>query len=450
MPAVRSAIAAEKKHPPVRIDIAYALVSLGSTTLWSILGGWLLYFYLPPDNAGEARVPAALYGVVILSVRVINAVASPPIGYLSDRTRTPWGRRLPFMAASALPMLVFFALIWMPPARGLSAWNLVYLAGLLLLYNLAYAFNQIPYTALLPEIAVTEHHRVRISGWTAGAFLMGMILGGLAGPLIDRFGYATTAVAYAGFTLPLFYVPFLVLRESETRAKSTCAPLGFREGIQVMMRNRAFQIMTATGICYWGVTTMIQAIIPYLVTEICHLTTAETFDFYVPALVASLLCYPLITSLSHRVGKAKVFSASLLASALVLPGLTIIGNWLPLPLKAQGLIWVTLQAVAMSGITMLPPAFGAEITDFDERLTGQRREGTYYATWGFLDQVIQGVAAATLPLILLLGRSRSDPQGPLGVRAVGLLGGTLMLAGFLIFMKYPLRHQGAEGDIVEL
>jgi GPH family glycoside/pentoside/hexuronide:cation symporter len=119
----------------------------------------------------------------------------------------------------------------------------------------------------------------------------------------------------------------------------------------------------------------------------------------------------------------------------------LIGNWLPVPLLAQGIIWVTLEAVAISGFAVLQPAFVAEITDYDETLTGQRREGAYYATWGLFDQVVTGVASALLPLLLLLGRSRSDPHGPLGVRMVGIMGGALMFTAFLIFLRYPLRHR---------
>jgi GPH family glycoside/pentoside/hexuronide:cation symporter len=215
----------------------------------------------------------------------------------------------------------------------------------------------------------------------------------------------------------------------------------FKDALATMLGNRAFLIMTATGILYWSVTTFVQATVPFIVTEVCELAAGDTFYFYIAAILGSLLCYPLVTWLSDRLGKSTVFSGSLLASAMVLPGLMLIDDWLPLPLRAQGIIWITLQAVAMAGVTMLPPAFGAEITDHDEQLTGQRREGTYYATWGLLDQAINGGASAVLPLILLLGRSQSDPQGPLGVRLIGPLSGVMMFAAFLIFLKYPLRRE---------
>ncbi len=435
-------------HPPLRVDVSYALITLGSTTIWSVLSGWLLYFYLPPKGEGTVLIPAALYGAAMLVSRSVNALIAPPIGYLSDQTQSRWGRRIPFMFGSALPMLILFVLIWMPPVAGNSIWNLVYLTIVLTLYNVAYSFNQITHTALLPEIAITDSHRVRMSAWSASFFLIGMVLSGLAGPLIESTGYIVTALIYAAVTLPLFYLPFLVLRERPGRQIARSERMDWRQSLTAMVRNRAFLIMTATGVFYWGVTTMVQSTLPFIVTEICGLSKADTLYFYIPALAASLACYPLVTWLANRVGKWLVFSGSLLASAIVLPGLLLIGEWFPLSLEAQGLIWIALQAIAMSGVTMLPPAFGAEITDYDETLTGQRREGIYYATWGLLDQVINGVTAAMLPLLLLLGRSRSDPHGPLGVRMVGVVGGLSMLTAFFIFFKYPLRHNPPQaGDV---
>ena len=153
-----------------------------------------------------------------------------------------------------------------------------------------------------------------------------------------------------------------------------------------------------------------------------------------------LACYPLVNWLAGRFSKWHVFAGSLLASAIVLPGLMFIGPWFPIPLMAQGLIWIALQSITISGVTMLPQAFAAEITDYDEKMTGQRREGAYYSSWSLLGQLIGGLAAAILPLLFLLGRSQTDANGPLGVRLTGLIGGVLMLMALFIFLRYPLRH----------
>jgi len=430
------------EQPPIRIDLFYSLITLACTAIWSIVSGWLLYFYIPPAGEGRVLVPAALYSATMLVVRVANALFAVWVGHRSDGLHSRWGRRLPLMFLSGLPLLLFFILLWTPPLPDESLWNLVYLAVILILYNGAYTLNQVPFTALLPELALTDRHRVRLSGWSSGAFLLGFILGALAGPLIEWGGYIRMALVYAAGALPLFYLPFLVLRERPRPVTETTARVPLWRALRSMAANRPFVIMTASGVFYWGISTLIQSILPYLVTEICLLNAADTFYFYIPGVVGSLMCYPLVGWLANRWGKWRVFAGSMLASALVLPGLWLIGPWLPLSLPAQGIIWVTVQAIAFSGVTMLPPAFGAEIVDHDEQLTGQRREGLYYSLWGLLDQMVNGLVAALLPLLLLLGRSRNDPHGPLGVRMVGLFGGLLMLVGLLIFVRYPRKGPG--------
>ncbi len=441
--------AASPERPPLKIDFFYALITLGSSMLWSLFNGWLLYFYLPPEGEGKALIPVALYGGVVFATRIVNAALAPAIGNLSDtahrrgRFFQRWGRRLPFMFFSALPMLVFFVLLWTPPVHEKSFLNLIYLGVLLLCYNLMYSLNQVPYNALLPELALTDEHRVRMSAWTSSFLLIGMIFSSAVGMLIERLGYAMAMGIYALVSLPLFYLPLRFLRERPERWNQDAGavePFNFFKSFKSMVRNRAFAVLTLAGAFYWGMTTLIQSIIPYIVTEICRLTPADTLWFYVPAILGSLACYPLVTWLAGRFGKWAVFTGSLLAAAIVLPTLLLVGDWLPIPLEIQGIAWVALEAVALSGVTMLPMAFAAEIVDYDAELTGQRREGVFFATWGLLDQISNGVMALLLPLLLLLGRSHSDPNGPLGVRMTGLFGGVLMLIGFFVFLRYPFRH----------
>jgi GPH family glycoside/pentoside/hexuronide:cation symporter len=430
--------ASAEANPPVKTDIAYSMITLGSTTVWAVWSGWLLYFYLPPD--GTARVPVALFGIATLIASILNAVITPPVGYWSDHTHHRWGRRLPFMAASSLPLLIFFVLMWTPPVPGQSIWNLVYLMVVLGLYNVAYSFLHIPYASLLPDLATTDRHRVRVSAWYAGFMMVAMIVGSFAGPAIESLGYSTAAMIYAAAMLPLFYLPFLVLRERPGRQIAAAERLPFRQSISITLHNPAFLTLTIAWLLYWGVTAFIQAAVPFIVTQICLLSEADTLYFYLPAVLAGLACYPLVTWLTGRFGKWRVFSGSLLASAIVLPMLALIGDWLPVPLMAQGIVWITLEAIAISAVTMLPSAFAAEVTDYDEMLTSQRREGSYYSTWGLLEQVVNGAAMLVLPLLLLLGRSHTDPYGPLGVRLVGVAGGLMLLVAFFVFLRYPLRN----------
>jgi GPH family glycoside/pentoside/hexuronide:cation symporter len=433
--------------PSIRIDITFSLIQLGTSIIWSVVDGWLLYFYLPPAGKGTALVPLAYYGIVILMARMVSVIITPLIGYWSDHLHSRWGRRLPMMFLAALPLVILFVLLWMPPIPGESGLNLIYLGCILILFSLAEALVTIPLGALLPELASIDRHRIRLSMWSSIFQLIGVVLAGLAGLLIERFGYIQMALIYAALILPVLYIPFTTLREPPGRQIDAGQRFGFFQSLKITLGNRAFLILSATGVCFWMASTFLMVIIPYIVTEICLLKVDDAPYFYIAGVLTLLACYPLVNWLAGRFGKWTVFAGSLLASAAVLPGLMMIGPWFPISLLAQGLTWIALQSLAMSGITMLPQAFAAEITDYDEKITGQRREGAYYSAWSLIGQVVSGIAGAALPILFLLGRSQADPSGPLGVRLTGPIGGVLMLIALLIFWRYPLRHLSSPGGL---
>jgi glycoside/pentoside/hexuronide:cation symporter, GPH family len=416
------------------LGIAYAVITFTTSALWGVISGWLLYYYLPPS--GTPLVPVALYSLVMLISRIVNIAITLPIGYISDRTHTRWGRRMPFVVSGALLVPFLFVLLWMPPHAGESIINLFYLAIIMVAFNVVYGIHQIPYEALLPELFPEDKQRINVSAWRSGFQFLGAILAGVAGPLVEKMGYAHTAMFFALGTAPFLFLPMFFLSEKSITPKIN-APISLRESIRLTLINPAFQVFTTAWALSWIASTFMMETLPYIVTEVCHLREADTVYFYIPAVLVSLLCFPLVTWLAKRFGKLRVFGYSLLACAIVQPSLMFISERIPISLMAQGIIWVLLVAIALSAARILPTAIAADITDLDEKVTGQRREGSFYAFWGLLDQLASGVGSALLPLFLLLGRSKSDPHGPLGVRLLELAGGALLFLGFLIFRKYP-------------
>ncbi|MBN1873826.1 MAG: MFS transporter [Anaerolineae bacterium] len=430
----------------MKVSFTYGLTALSWTTLWAVINSWLLYFYLPPE--GKTLVPATLYSILMLILNIIDAIITLPIGYWSDHLQSRWGRRLPLMFFSALPMAVFFALLWIPPIKSESVWNLLYLGIFLLGFRSAANLYQISRRALLPDIAATEQARIDTSVWSAGFELMGTVVGSVSGMLIDHLGYIATNLLYAITALPFFYLPFFILRERPRHQTPVMKPLNLRQGIITMLNNRALLYLTVTLTFCSGAAILIQTTLPFIVTEICLLTKSATMYFYGAALIASLICYPIITILTKKWGQQRILLGSLLVSSVVLLSLLLIGEWLHIPLLIPGLIWITLEAVAMSPSMILRPALIAEIVDYDEMLTQQRREGMYYAIFELLGHITSGVMLALLPILLLLGRSHTDPYGPLGIRITGIIGAGLMVIAFLFMHDYPsvLNLQMKKGD----
>ena len=437
----------EQIKPPVRVDIVYGLSTLGTSALGFISTSWLLYYYAPPD--GNALVPVALIGTVIFISRAFSAVISPYIGYLSDNTRSRWGRRLPYMMLAAFPFVAAFVWLWKPPIHYQSHINLIYLGVMAILFRLASAFYHVPYQALLPEIATAEQHRIRISAWQSTFLLLGMMLGGLAGLLIEELNFEKTILIYAATILPLLVLPIFFLRENPNQQHEASHQIGFLQSISLAFRNRAFMVFAMVWAIYLMTTTLVQSSAPFIVTEVCQLSESQTVFFYIPGIIASLAWYPVVTWMARRWGKRKIFMGSYLASAAIFPTTMLMGEWMLISLRAQCVSWAILQAVAISGVVVLSSAFIAEITDDDEGKTGQRREGVYFAVMKVLDQLFSGVAMFLLPIILLLGRSQFSPRGPLGVRMTGVVAGILMFVGFLVFLRYPIKTNQIVANQIE-
>ena len=418
--------------------LAYTIITLGSSTLWGVASGWLLYFYLPPGE--PPLVPLAFYSIVILISKAVNILLGLPVGYISDHTRSSWGRRLPYVIGGAVFIPILFVLLWTPPHNGSPGLTSVYLFLVLIAFNAVYEIHQVPYESLLPELAVGEKDRVVISSWKTGFLLGGNILAGFTGPLIAKFGYFHTMLIFALLVAPILILPGFLLRKQIDHSFQPIRQISFLNSLKITFSNRAFQVFAITWGLMWTAATLVLETLPFVVTEVCQLKESDTVYFYLPAIAITLIAFPFITRLAERYGMNAVFRGSLLAGAFSLPLLMLIGDQIPIPLIAQGIIWVVLQSASLAGAQILPGAMIAEITDYDERLTGQRREGSFYSVWGLLNQVSSGFGLAVIPLFLMLGRSRTDPQGPLGVRLLGLAGGLILLLAFWVFRQY--RSEG--------
>jgi GPH family glycoside/pentoside/hexuronide:cation symporter len=427
-----------------RLFVFYGAGIMGSTILGFVSGSWLIYFYLPPDET--ALIPIPLFGLVFLAASILGAMLTPYIGYLSDNLRNRIGHRVPLIVLSAPIVASCFYLMWTPPIKSYSLWNLIYLAGVVVAFRISISIYMVSYQAVFAELALSDSERVRTSAWQSGFLLAGFLFGGMAGLLIDKFGFQGTALVYAGLALVLLLIPSPVAHSKYIRAYCPQANLDFRDNLRVILKNRAFMIFAATWGLYLVTSSISQSAMPFLVTEVCQLGKSDTAYFYAVGILTSIVCYPMVTLLSDRIGKRKVYRTSLLASAVVFPGTMLIGVKFASALRMQCLSWSILQAVALSGAIVLGMTFVAEVTDQDSAKTGQRREGMYFAIMRVFDQVFSSIASIFIPLILLLGRHQSIPQGAFGIRLAGVAGGLCMFGAYLAFQKFT--RENVETNVV--
>src|SRR3990170_7982799 len=147
--------------------IVYASASLGGNLLSRTTTLWLLYFFAPPSDADlPTIVPRFTLGAILLAIGIQDAIDDPLIGYWSDRTRTRWGRRIPFIVLSTPFYALFFFLMFTPPGADYSTLvNVLYITAIVAIQRLMGTLSGGPLEALLPEIAQTSAAPVSIVAW---------------------------------------------------------------------------------------------------------------------------------------------------------------------------------------------------------------------------------------------------------------------------------------------
>ncbi|NEO98442.1 MAG: MFS transporter [Symploca sp. SIO2E9] len=149
----------------------------------------ILVFFLLPFFTNVAGLPAGLAGSVLMIGKISDAINDPIIGVLSDRTRTRWGRRLPWMLFGAIPFGLLFGLQWIVPHFSnndtVNNWLLFsYYVIIGILFNIAYTTVNLPYAALTPELTQDYNERTSLNSFrfsfSIGASILSLVLAGLS------------------------------------------------------------------------------------------------------------------------------------------------------------------------------------------------------------------------------------------------------------------------------
>jgi glycoside/pentoside/hexuronide:cation symporter, GPH family len=156
--------------------LAYGSGDVGPAITANILAFFLLYFF-----TNVAGLPAGLSGSILAIGKIGDAINDPIAGILSDRTRSRWGRRIPWMLFGAIPFGIFFFLQWIVPNfsddPSVNNWCLfAYYVLISILFNLAYTAVNLPYTALTPELTQDYNERTNLNSFRFAFSIGGSIL----------------------------------------------------------------------------------------------------------------------------------------------------------------------------------------------------------------------------------------------------------------------------------
>ncbi len=440
----------------LRPMIAYAAGSLPAGLLLLAVATWLMRLYCPTeDEEGRVLLVSPLwFGVVSSGVMFVAAVTDVLVGYWSDRTRSRWGRRQPFIRVGVPILAASFLMLWFPPVQDLSDWNIAWLLVMLGLLHVSFTVVVNPYLALMPEVWRTDAGRVRVSVWMAVFNTVAQVVAFAAfGVLISSFagggevlgvrvpdGFKVAAAGTFVVTLLGFLPTILWVRETPHSADKE-VPFGLWSAALHTLQNPAFLPYIGAGAMLYAAQFLITAALPYLV--VTQVVEDETQGDMVASLlllglvVATAFLFPLADRLAGRFRKKDLFMASLGSFALVLPLVTLSGQVPGVPAVVQVIVSCLLIAPGLAIGLVIPRAILADIMDHDAERTGFRREAMYNGMEGLLQKVAGGLAPLIQGLLFAaFGYSRAEPWG---IVACGAAGGVLAALGMLAFRFYPLN-----------
>ncbi|PKL24357.1 MAG: sodium:melibiose symporter [Spirochaetae bacterium HGW-Spirochaetae-3] len=433
---------------PTRIKVAYSIGQLG----WSILSGiiqvWLVWFYNPPASVDiPALIPGGavlgfftIIGLITMSGRFLDAVTDPWIANLSDRSRNPRGRRIPFMAKASVPFAALTVMIFMPPTPGSSAVNVVWLAVTLLAYYVFYTMYVAPYFALTPELSSNADDRLDLSTYIALTWFVGYIIASGASfiwPMFQSAGFSLVASIritlgiLAGLGFVLLLVPVLTIDERKyVRSEPTSLPPV--ASIKAMLSNRNFLLFEIFFLAYGIAITVFQTGNVYYVTVLLGFTESAVLYITAATGILAFMLYPLVNMLSKRVGKKPLCFGAMGLLILAYLYCAFLGR-MALPAALQAAIFVLLAGIGFAVFGILPNAIVADLAEVDGRRSGERKEGMFYAVHTFMSKIGQMVAMLIFSSLLLLGK---DPGNDLGIRLTGVVAAGIGFASLVIFSFY--------------
>ncbi len=424
---------------PRRVKLAYGAGAGGWSLVDRVVLTWLYYWWVTtPADGGEALLGPFAFGLIMLGGRAVDAVADPVVARLSDNHLGARGRRVPFLLFSALPYVAVYVALFHPPVSGPSAWNAVYLGGLLAIYFTLFTAYVGPYLALLADLSGTVADRVDLSTAKAVATLLGtgvaMIVSGL---LVEAVGLPGMVWILGALALVLLLVPTRIPERRYATAEPATLPL--LAAVRTTLRNRPFLITLVGTNAFWFGFNIVTINIALYVTSLMGLSEGMVAPMMGAVFGVCLLAFPVVNLLAKRRGLKLVMVASLLLFALCFPLLYFLGQ--PpggLDPVVFGLIVMAVTGLPLAGFFIVPDAIIAAVADLERGLSGQQREGMYFGVNGLLLKVNLGVST------LVSGALLEVYGDPLGIQLTGPVAAVAVALGALAFTRYPEREVEAQ------
>lgn len=426
--------------------LGYALPSIPLSML-----GMMIVVYMPQFYAAEIGLDLAALGGVFFLARFWDALIDPVVGNLSDRTKSRWGRRKPWIAAGLPLLMLGFYFFTSPPGdAGLS-----YLLFVTLFFYIAYTVVNIPYLSWGAELSRDYAERNRINGFRETGTMIGVVLA-TSIPLFYLQGTNPTPADI----VRVFAISFLVLMPLTTILSLMMTPqpenigkrepVKFHQSLGLIRRNKPFLILLGIMLLVWLGGGIYNATSFFLALSVLQLNPEQFLWLLLLQYAFGIVCMPLHVRLGTRMGKHKSLLFIGLSFFIVLPMLLLVepGNFM------QIAIVYALKGAVTAAIWVMPPGLVADTIEYGLYKGVGDNTALYMSLYFFIQKLAMALGiGVALPLAAWVGFNPQDPaSATAGLKFVSVILPIFFAlpAAFMLF-SYPItenRHRALRRRLV--
>ena len=433
--------------------IIFAIGQLGWSMLSGIINAWLVTFYLPTQEdiselgATQFIRPGlvilgflTILGLITALSRIFDAVTDPLIANLSDRSRNKRGRRIPFMQWAAIPLSAVTVLLFCAPVNYLSGINVAWISVFIVLFYLFMTMYCTPYNALISEFGKTQEDRMFISTAISLTFFAGTLLaytpfvfaGVLRGAgLSFSWSYRACFIVLAVIACVAMLLPTFLLKEKEF-VDTTPSNVNMFKSLASTFKNKDFRVFVGSDLMYWVGLTLFQTGLPFFVKVSMGLDESYTMYFMGGMTVLSAVFYPFVTGLVRKFGKKKLTIAGFLGLALAYIITALIKVAPFLQGIAGGAIICIIAAFPMALLGIIPQSIVADVAEAEGKVTGENREGMFFAARTFAMKWGQSLAMLIFTSLAIIGTTQNTENNDITASSLGLMIVAIVAVAFCV------------------
>ncbi|MFW9938835.1 MAG: MFS transporter [Candidatus Thorarchaeota archaeon] len=415
------------------------------------------------------------YAVVGVNVNLItlgfifwslwNAFNDPLLGALSDRTKTRWGRRKPYIIASIIPLCVIIVLLWTPPTNTEIA-SFIYFIIIMILFDTFFTMYDLNYCALFPEIFQNLNDRARASAFKQIFTVIGLLFAFMVPTIIipdltnstfiSQYMYAGIVMSVIIFIGAFLMIKFGIKERTEFSEDYKTAPSIFAS-LKYSLKNKSFRIFIIMNVTYWYVVGMLPVVVPLYGRFVLQIGEGESFLLGLllgVAFISAAIFMALWRFIIVRVGMKRGVMISMITFIITLAPFMFINDVL------SAFIAFLFAGLGLSGAIFFGDILLSAIIDEDELITGTRREGGYFGINALLTKLSTILVILSINIVFnSVGWAVFDPLGTtfqtiFGLRSlIFIFPACALMIGLVAISWFPItkkKYQTIKEEIEKL